>query len=396
MQKGRVYEAGKWFYIRFYQSGRLKTEKLCEKAPQFTINAVKVKSRKERRKVYLSEALQLKRDEFMLKIRQQAPEQACRPDSTIVDFWDTVYLPFLKENKRASTVAGYEKIWAQHLKAHFGKMTFKEYRTSAGSQFLTGLAKKLGRRTLQHIRSLASGLFTHAVNLDLLESNCWHSVRILGKVRAPGKAAHYTLEQAEDIISALVDHTDCQLIVALCFFLGLRPSEAIALRWEDFDTVGFVHLRRACVYGVVGEMKTPESQASLPLISQVKLLLEAWQQKAGNPASGYLFQNRKGEPADLHNLVNRIIIPHVNGSCECVPCSKTPKPSRVTWKGLYAARRGAGTVLVDLTGNLVAAQELLRHKSLTTTANFYKKQTQNALPNGMRLLEAAAGKNGGK
>jgi hypothetical protein len=41
---------------------------------------------------------------------------------------------------------------------------------------------------------------------------------------------------------------------------------------------------------------------------------------------------------------------------------------KLTWKGLYAGRLGAGTILVNLTGSLVAAQELLRHKSLTTTA----------------------------
>jgi integrase len=67
---------------------------------------------------------------------------------------------------------------------------------------------------------------------------------------------------------------------------------------------------------------------------------------------------------------------------------------KLPWKGLYAGRRGAGTILVDLTGSLVAAQELLRHKSLTTTAMRYKMQTENALPNGMKLLQAASGKNG--
>jgi len=59
-----------------------------------------------------------------------------------------------------------------------------------------------------------------------------------------------------------------------------------------------------------------------------------------------------------------------------------------------AHRRGAGTILVDLTGNLVAAQELLRHKSLTTTAMHCKKRTENALPTGMKLLEAASTGNG--
>src|SRR5439155_21724762 len=36
-----------------------------------------------------------------------------------------------------------------------------------------------------HIRSLASGIFTHAINTGRLESNPWRDVRILGKVAQP-------------------------------------------------------------------------------------------------------------------------------------------------------------------------------------------------------------------
>jgi len=36
-----------------------------------------------------------------------------------------------------------------------------------------------------------------------------------------------------------------------------------------------------------------------------------------------------------------------------------------------------------------AAQELVRHKGLTTTVMFYKKATASALAGGLKLLEAA-------
>jgi integrase len=52
--------------------------------------------------------------------------------------------------------------------------------------------------------------------------------------------AHYTLEEAENIISALVDHVDAQLVMALSFFLGLRPGEIAGLKWEDFDETQFI------------------------------------------------------------------------------------------------------------------------------------------------------------
>ena len=47
----------------------------------------------------------------------------------------------------------------------------------------------------------------------------------------------------------------------------------------------------------------------------------------------------------------------------------------------------------DLTRSLVAVQELLQRKSVTTTAMHYNNQTENGLTNGMYLLQAASGKN---
>jgi hypothetical protein len=146
-------------------------------------------------------------------------------EQTVATFWEKTYLPFAEENLRASTVHSYKQIWGQHLAPHFGTTALKDYKTHMGSLFLTSLAKKLGRHTIQHVRSLASGIFSHAVNVGVIESNPWHDVKVLGKTKEPGETAHYTLEEVEDIISALVEHVDCQLIVALAFFLGLRPGE---------------------------------------------------------------------------------------------------------------------------------------------------------------------------
>jgi integrase len=64
----------------------------------------------------------------------------------------------------------------------------------------------------------------------------------------------------------------------------------------------------------------------------------------------------------------------------------------LTWRGLYAGRRGAGTVLTELTGDALAAQQILRHKNLAVTTAAYVKAIPTAGLNGMKLLEAAAGK----
>jgi integrase len=374
-QTGTVYERSDVFYIRYYRTELIggkstraqRSEWLCDRDDKHYSKTCK--------------AVRQKQEDFMRGVNAQSPRQTQRRDQLVTEFWANTYLPWVEAEKRASTIGGYKGIWSQRLKEHFDGRMLGEYQTVDGSQYLTALAKeKLGRRTIAHIRSLASGVFSHAVNLGLLDSNPWHEVKILAKVKAPGDAPHYTLEEVENIITALVDHVDCQLVIALSFFVGLRPSEIAGLRWEDFDG-GFVSLRRGVVNGVVDELKTTESAATLPLIDQVRVPLELWREKSENVTDGWVFANKFNRPYNLRDVARRIIRPIL-------------KKEKLAWKGLYAGRRGAGTILVDLTGNLVAAQELLRHKSLTTTAMHYKKRTENALPSGMRLLEAASGKNG--
>ena len=116
------------------------------------------------------------RDEYMLKINSEAgsaPRTNVRSVS-VSEFWENSYLPWLEREKRNSTVRGYKKIWQQHLEPHIGQRILVDYRPHEGAKFLNGLAKTLRRRSLQHIRSLASGIFTLAVNQEgLLERNPW-------------------------------------------------------------------------------------------------------------------------------------------------------------------------------------------------------------------------------
>jgi integrase len=371
-QSGHIYEASGAFFVRYYvteivdgKPARVqRSYRLCEKDRTYhsrTCKAVK----------------QLAADHMATVNTQTGPVN----NQTVVTFWEKTYLPFAEENLRHSTVHGYKQVWNQHLAPHFGTMALKDYKTHIGSLFLTSLSKKLGRHTVQHIRSLASGIFSHAVNVGVIESNPWHDVKVLGKTKEPGETAHYTLEEAENIISALVEHVDCQLIIALAFFLGLRPGEIQGLRWEDVDSVPddqglrWIHIRRAVARNVVGETKTTSSVAALPLITPVLIPLGLWRAKRGNPTEGWIFPNAKGKPVDLRSIIGRTIVP-------------TLEAKNIEWKTLYAGRRGAATILTQLTGDALAAKELLRHKNITVTTDKYVKAIPEALLRGIKLLEA--------
>jgi integrase len=196
------------------------------------------------------------------------------------------------------------------------------------------------------------------------------------------------MEEAENLISALVDHVDAQLVLALSCFLGLGPAEDAGLQWGDVD-VDWIHIRRnKPPHGQVGPPKTKERMAPVPIIDQVHVPLELWRKKCENP------HGDNWVIVDLPNMTNRVIKPHVIGDKECDRCETTPKASGVSWKGLYAGRRGACSAVIEATGgNYVVAQALLRHKTMDTTLRVYKKQiTPQGLLAGMQIFQKSLGK----
>lgn len=96
-----------------------------------------------------------------------------------------------------------------------------------------------------------------------------------------------------------------------------------------------------------------------------------------NPSEGWVSPNGKGKPVDLRSVIGRTIV-------------LTLTAKNIEWKTLYAGRRGAATILRQLTGNALAAKEFLRHKSLAVTTDKYVKAMPEAPLKGIKLLEAAA------
>jgi integrase len=281
-----------------------------------------------------------------------------------------------KSRKKASTVRSYKQIWQQHLAGHFGETTLRQYVPTMGTRFLRTLVEKQNRNTIAHIKALMGSIFRLAMDDERIKTNPMHDVQFPKDAVAPQATRHYTMEQAENIVSALIDHVDCQLVMSLLCFLGLRPSEVAGLRWEDFDSEQ-VHIRRGFVRGIIDTPKSASSIASLPLIDAVLVPLLLWRQACGNPVDGWVFPSKAGDlPIDIGNLARTVIIP----IC---------KAAHIEWKGLHAGRRGACTAVIESTnGNYAVAQALLRHKSMKTTLDVYKKAiTANGFKAGMAQFQ---------
>jgi integrase len=361
-QRGYVYEAFGAFHVRYRAEeivdGKLarvqRSHRLCPKDRAHPTTA--------------SKSVRRVCDEFMATVNAQVPGNASEADLTIAAFWEHTYLPFIQENLKPSTYLGYEQVWKQHLKDHFSNMTLREYRKGTGSMFLTKLSKKYRPLTVQHIKNLCSGIFTHAANLDHIEANPWSFCKVLGKSLPDGVTESYTLEEIENIISALVDHVDCQLIMALTFFMGLRKGEIQGLQWSDIDG-GYIHIRRGITRGYVTTPKTKKSVRSLPIIQPVGGLLLLCRAKAGDGV--------RVIEKNLYGLAREVIRPIL-------------AKENLKWKGFHAGRRGLGTTLRQLTGNSTAGRDVLGHEDETITKDHYEHALPEEALRGMKLLEAKA------
>ena len=360
-QRGTIYEASGSFFVRYFASvdavKQRVSHKLCDRDAEHNSTTC--------------DAVLAKRDEHMVAFRRPKPQATT--ETLITDYWEQVYLPTVTAGLKPSTVAGYQQIWKQFLKEHFTRRTFRTYEPVHGNHVLNALvAQKYGRSTIAHIRSLASGIFTHAINDGLLTENPWRNVKTKIKPPKPKDGADYTLTELMDIVNNKLTRVDAQLIVCLAGLMGLRPCEIVALCWEDVNLkAGKLRLHQGYVRGNLGTTKT-DIDVKLPMLKMVIGIFKAWHEQCGKPEAGWVFPNLSGDPINIRDYVVAVLRPAVG---------------KKAWKGLYAFRRGAGTILTELTGNPIAAQQALCHLDLSTTMRHYIKTKRSALDEGIQMLD---------
>jgi integrase len=282
----------------------------------------------------------------------------------------------VKENLAPSTLKSYEDLYARFIEPKFGKSKLTDVKTHQLTEFLTELSSRLNRNSLNHVKSLYSSVFSHAAALGKVPFNPVRDAGSLRKAKAPEQTRAYSLLEAEQIMNALHPDSTAQLLFLLCAMEGLRPSEANGLRWEDVDFKDrMLHLRQSWVQGELSEMKNENSQASIPLLTPVLRFLEREWLSQEQPSDGWVFPGRNPKvPVNLKVFVRDRII-------------KVLQKADVPWFGLYAGRRGAASILTDLTGDPIASSLLLRHSNISTTMTRYIKADRRRLVSGMKMLE---------
>jgi integrase len=288
-------------------------------------------------------------------------EQPRTGNVTIVDFAETVYLPWVAEQKRPATFDGYRKMWTAQLKSHFGTRRLYEYEPYHATEFLTSLARKgLGRYHVGHIRGLMSSLFGHAIALGHIRMNPIHDAKLLVAPKPPAQTQHYTVEEMRAILAALSGEPQTLAIMALAF-LGLNRAEIRGVQWADVDTAnGVVRIRRSVWGKHVSEGGKSERRKRDVTIGPLMIeILEHY--RATQPTNNiYVFENSARNPLDLGSYSARVIRPLL-------------EKYGLKWKGYHAGRRGAETEMNRFTnGNSQITAHHFGHTKQVADAHYVK------------------------
>ena len=180
-----------------------------------------------------------------------------------------------------------------------------------------------------------------------------------------------------------------RLAVALMYFTGLRPGEARAARWEDYDAKRKTLRVSASMWRLhLTSPKTPESVAPVPVGETLAEMLGEVRKE-----SGFILSSPTGKAVDLHNLAFREVKPAL---AKCAKC-RQPKAEHDSvghefqhlpkWRGWYALRRGCATLATSVDSQ-IAAKSLLRHSNIATPQTHYIKSVPSEAVRAVEKMDA--------
>jgi hypothetical protein len=165
-------------------------------------------------------------------------EGRCSAESTlsVARYGDDHFLPYTKKELKPSTAQGYKALWKMYLRPRLTEITLIDFRCVDATRILADIHQhhRLGRVTLRHCKALLSVTFSHAKRNGVIDGTNPVTDAGIPRSAEPSKAAHATT--AQEVIEML-DALEgvARTAVALVFFCALRPGEARAARWENYD-----------------------------------------------------------------------------------------------------------------------------------------------------------------
>jgi len=302
--------------------------------------------------------VELRRASFMQTVNRDRLSANSR--ITLTAFVEGAYLPWTKEECRASTSKGHHEIWTNHIRDRVGQLCLREFRTVDASRMLRAIAKAndLTTTTLQHIKSVLSTIFIYAKNEGAFDgANPVDGVSIPRHAKEPGETHAYDLGQVLQILDRLPLLE--KSLVATAALAGLRQGELRGLEWTDYTGTELT-IKRSIWMSVVNLPKTRASRDSVSVIPALAEILDEYRSSMGNPEVGVVFHSGDRLPISVDKVGRRVI-------------RRALEALRLPWYGWHAFRRGLASSLYAMGAQDKVVQRILRHSKPHVTREGYIK-----------------------
>jgi len=285
---------------------------------------------------------------------------------------------------RQSTVRVYRSFLNNHVLPKWADTRIQDVQPRPVELWLRELP--LSPKSKTHVRSLMHGLVEFAMWSGLLDisRNPVSLVRNIGATRKVRKARSLTAEQFHALLRELQEPFGTMALLSVC--LGLRFSEALALRWSDVDWLGSrLSIRRGIVNQIVGDVKTQGSAKTFNLASELLERLKSWKQSSQfSGTEDWIFAS----PFKL----GRLPYSYTGTRQQLERASKAAGIGHIS---SHAFRHTYRSWLDAVKTPIAVQQKMMRHTDIRTTMNIYGDVVTDEMSTaGLRVAELAFQING--
>ncbi|MDW7730691.1 MAG: tyrosine-type recombinase/integrase [Bacillota bacterium] len=289
----------------------------------------------------------------------------------IKDFMDNWLENVAKPRIRAKTYRSYEQLVRLYIKPSLGDIKLSQLTPAQiHSMYSKMTEEELSSRTVRYTHTVLRNALDQAVKFGELYRNPADIVDLPRHEKKEMKAL--TPEEAARFLSATTCST-LKPLFSLMVTTGMRPSEALGLKWPDVDlnngriTVNRI-LSRTGKHWKLEEPKTTRSRRTIPLsVTVIKdlrehkkkqsvIILAAEEGKYNE--QDFVFADDTGEPLSDRNIIARHFKPLL-------------KDAKLPDIRLYDLRHTCATLLLSAGENPKVVSERLGHANITLTLDTY-------------------------
>jgi len=276
-----------------------------------------------------------------------------------------------KTRVRAKTYQNYKDMVNLYINPALGDTILSNLTpTQIKGVYSTMIDKGLSPKTVKNTHGVLRNALEQAVKWGKLNRNPAELVSLPRQNKQEMKVL--TPEQTINFLDAVVN-SRWKALFSLLVTTGMRPSEALGLKWKDVELENERVTVNRTLTKVDGrwfleEPKTSRSRRSIPIPSGVVIDLEEHKKeqaaeklkaKEGEYTDhGFVFATKNGSPLDKNNIVNRYFKPLLLSAD--LPIIR-----------LYDLRHTCATLLLSAGVNPKIVSERLGHASITLTMDTY-------------------------